>query len=116
MQLAMRLRAKVPRVYDPDGSTRMVKVPRAEERSRWTLAFEALAITVLGNARSATQAAAFVRLDWSSVQAIIERAVDRELLRRRQDGIEHVSLEEKNFGKWEDYISVLSDPGGQAGS
>lgn len=47
MQLATQLQAKLPRVKYPDGSTAMVKVPWAGERSRWTLAFEALAITVI---------------------------------------------------------------------
>jgi len=113
MQLATRLRAKVPRVKYADGSTQMVKVPWAGERSRWTLAFEALAVTVLRNARSATQAAEFLSLDWSSVQTIMKRAVERGLLRRSLEGIKHVSLDEKSFGKGQDYISVMSEPGGK---
>lgn len=83
----------------------------AGERSRWTLAFEALAVTVLRNARSATQAAEFLSLDWSSVQTIMKRAVERGLLRRSLEGIKHVSLDEKSFGKGQDYISVMSEPG-----
>lgn len=113
MELTTRIRAKVPRVKYADGSTRMVKVPWAGERSRWTLAYEALALTVLRNARSATQAAEFLPLDWHSVQAIMKRAVERGLMPRSQEGIEYVSLDEKSFGKGQDYISVMSDPEGK---
>lgn len=113
MQLATRLRARVPRVRYADGSTGMVNVPWAGERSRWTLAFEALAVTVLKNARSRSAAAEFLKLDWKGVQRIMERAVERGLLRRSLEGIETVGLDEKSFGEGQDYISVLSDPAGK---
>lgn len=113
MQLTTVLRAEVPRVKAPDGSTYMVKVPWAGERSRWTLAFEALAVSVLQNARSITQAACLLGLDWSSARAIMKRAVERGLERRRAEPLRVVSIDEKSFGRGQDYVSVLSDPAGK---
>lgn len=113
MQLTTVLRAEVPRVKSADGSTRMVKVPWAGERSRWTLAFEALAVSVLQNARSITQAANLLALDWSSARAIMGRAVDRGLTRRRVEQLAVASIDEKSFGRGQDYVSVLSDPAGK---
>lgn len=113
MQLATRLRARVPRVRYADGSTGMVNAPWAGERSRWTLAFEALAVTVLKNARSRSAAAEFLKLDWKGLQRIMERSVKRGLLRRSLEGIKTVGLDEKSFGEGQDYIRVLSDPAGK---
>jgi transposase len=113
MQMTTVLRAEVPRVKAADGSTQMVKVPWAGERSRWTLAFEALAISVLQNARSITQAASLLGLDWKSARAIMGRAVERGLGRRDGQPLRVVSIDEKSFGRGQDYVSVLSDPAGR---
>jgi hypothetical protein len=50
-----------------------------------------------------------LRIDWSSAQRIMERAVKRGLVRRNHEGIVRVGLDEKSFGRGQDYISVLSD-------
>lgn len=109
MQLETRLHAEVPRVKYPDGHTETVKVPWAEPKSRWSVLFEDFAITVLGAASSVAQACGVLRLDWEAAQRIMDRAVARGLLRRSTEGLEHVGLDEKSFGKDQDYISVLSD-------
>ena len=109
MQFETRISALVPRVKYPDGHTETVKVPWAEARSRWTELFECLAIEVLLAARSVSQACELLRIDWSSAQRIMERAVARGLCRRSLEGITRVGLDEKSFGRGQDYISVLSD-------
>ena len=103
----------------PDGHTETVKVPWAEARSRWTELFECLAIEVLLAARSVSQACELLRIDWShsalsswpkgSAQRIMDRAVGRGLGRRSHEGITRVGLDEKSFGRGQDYISILSD-------
>lgn len=60
-------------------------------------------------ARSVSQACELLRIDWSSAQRIMERAVARGLCRRTHEGIRRVGLDEKSFGRGQDYISVLSD-------
>lgn len=109
MQFETRISALVPRVKYPDGHTETVKVPWAEARSRWTALFECFAIEVLLAARSVSQACELLRIDWSSAQRIMERGVARGLCRRSHEGIVRVGLDEKSFGRGQDYISVLSD-------
>jgi transposase len=109
MQFETRINALVPRVKYPDGHTETVKVPWAEVRSRWTELFECVAIEVLLAARSVSQACELLRIDWSSAQRIMDRAVARGLCRRSHEGITRVGLDEKSFGRGQDYISVLSD-------
>ena len=109
MQFETRISALVPRVKYPDGHTETVKVPWAEARSRWTELFECLAIEVLLAPRSVSQACELLRIDWSRAQRIMERAVARGLCRRSLEGITRVGLDEKSFGRGQDYISVLSD-------
>ena len=109
MQFETRISALVPRVKYPDGHTETVKVPWAEARSRWTELFECLAIEVLLAPRSVSQACELLRIDWSRAQRIMERGVARGLCRRSLEGITRVGLDEKSFGRGQDYISVLSD-------
>ena len=109
MQFETRIEALVPRVKYPDGHTETVRVPWAGARSRWTELFECWAIEVLLAARSVSQACELLRLDWSSAQRIMDRAVKRGLGARSHDGIRRVGLDEKSFGRGQDYISVMSD-------
>lgn len=107
MQFETIIQARVPRVRWPDGHTEMVRVPWAEQRSRWTLMFEAFAIRVLQNSRSVSRGCDLLRLDWSSGHRIMERAVARGLERRQIEGLRHVGMDEKSFGRGQDYISTL---------
>jgi transposase len=109
MQFETIIEARVPRVRHEDGHTEMVRVPWAEPQSRWTLMFEGFALRVLEHSRSVSRAAELLRLDWSSAQRIMERAVARGLERRRLDGVRHLGVDEKSFRRGQDYISVLVD-------
>jgi transposase len=100
---------RVPRLRLPDGRVWTVPVPWAEKGSRFTLLFEQLAVTVLKAARTLTQAAQWLRLDWDAVQRIMERAVGRGLERRSVERVRHVGLDEKSFRRGQSYISVLVD-------
>jgi transposase len=109
MQFETIIEARVPRVRDEDGRTEMVRVPWAEPRSRWTLMFECFALRVIEYSRSVSRGCELLRLDWSSAQRIMERAVARGLERRRLEGVRHLGIDEKSFGRGQDYISVLVD-------
>ena len=124
MQFETIIQARVPRVRHEDGHTGMVRVPWAEPQSRWTLMFEGFALRVIEHSRSVSRAAELLRLDWSSAQRIMERAVARGLERRRLDGVRHLGVDEKSFRRLahppspsiplrrlggQDYISVLVD-------
>jgi len=113
MQLETIITARVPRVtWVEEGgkkTTKMVRVPWAEPGSRWTLTFEAFAVQVLAACGSTNQAAEWLRLDWRSVNRIMERAVERGLARRNLKEIPYLGIDEKSFRKGHRYGSVVND-------
>lgn len=110
MQLETVIVALVPRLLDPQGGeTMMAAVPWAKKGSRWTVLFEAWAVHLLQAATSVSRAADLLRLDWHSAWEIKRRAVERGLERRAVVAISAVGIDEKSFGRGQDYGSVLID-------
>jgi transposase len=116
MQLETIITFRVPRVsWIQEGEegvrkkTKMVSVLWAEPGSRWTLAFEAFAVQVLAACGSTNQAAEWLRLDWRSVNRIMERAVERGLARRNLKEIPYLGIDEKSFRKGHRYGSSVND-------
>ena len=109
MQLETVLRARVPRVRYADGTTAMVRVPWADERSRWTLSFEALAVEVLRASSSVNAAAKWLRIDWRAAQRIMERAVERGLERRELGEITRLGIDDKSYRKRHRYGTLVND-------
>lgn len=101
--------ASLPRVSCPEHGVKTVHVPWAGAHSRFTLALEAFAIVVLQATASIKAAVELLDLNWKSLQDIMGRAVARGLARRSVDEVRRVGLDEKNFGKGQDYISVMCD-------
>ena len=118
-QFQTELVCRVPRWRWADGKVWTVPVPWAEARNRFTALFEHMAITVLLAARSLKQAAAWLRLDWSGVERIMDRAVQRGLERRTLERLVHLGLDEKShsapsswprgFLRGQSYVSVMVD-------
>jgi len=71
--------------------------------------FEVFAIEVLQASSSVSAAATLLGLGWDSVHAIMERAVERGLERRQVDNVTQVGIDEKSFGRGQDYVSVMTD-------
>ena len=109
----VQLVCAVPRCACAQHGILQVKVPWAEPGSRFTAAFEAQAVQVIEASRSLTQAADLLGLDWDSVQRILERAVERGLQRRTTAHVRYVGLDEKSFGRGQDYVSLMTDLQGQ---
>jgi transposase len=109
MQFATQIRARLPRCNCPEHKVLTVSAPWAEPGSRFTMLFEAFAVEVLQASATLTQAAELLRLDWDSVQRIMDRAVQRGLEHRSTEGITQVGLDEKSFGRGHDYVSLLTD-------
>ena len=104
------LEAQVPRVQDPETKrTHMVQVPWAGPGSRWTFAFERLAVEVLRCAASLTDGCKLLRLSWSSAQRLMSQAVERGLERRQMDDICWLGIDEKSFQRGHRYVGVLTD-------
>jgi transposase len=109
MQFATQIRARLPRCNCPEHNVLTVSAPWAEPGSRFTMLFEAFAVEVLQASATRSQAAELLGLDWDGVQRIMDRAVQRGLARRSTEGITHVGLDEKSFGRGQDYVSLMSD-------
>jgi len=110
MQFETILTARAPRSSCDQCGVKTIAVPWAGKHSRFTLMFEAFAIDVLVAAGSVTSAAALLGLGWSSTHTIMERAVERGLAVRELDGIRYLGIDEKSFGRGQDYVSVMTDP------
>jgi transposase len=113
MQFMTVIHARIPRCHCPEHGVTTVEVPWAEPHGRFTLMFEAFAVKVIQAARSFTQAAQILKLDWHSIQEIVNRAVERGLARRSVEEVKRVGIDEKSFGRGQDYVSLMTDLDGQ---
>jgi transposase len=109
MQFETVLIARVPRIKYADGRTELVATPWAGKHSRFTQMFEAWTVQVLLASRSTSAACRLLGLSWSAAQTIMERAVARGLEKRSMEKLQRIGMDEKSFGKGQDYISVLTD-------
>jgi len=109
MQFETVLTARVPRTKCPNCGVKTCDVPWAEPHGRFTMMFEAFAIRVLQAAGTTEQARILLGLNWNSVQKIMDKAVERGLIARDLEEIKHVGIDEKNFHRGHDYITVLTD-------
>jgi len=109
MQFQTILTARVPRCSCETCGVKTIAVPWADKHSRFTLLFEAFAIDVLQASQSIQSAALLLGIDWSTAQVIMKRAVARGLERRSLDQVRHVAIDEKSFGKGQDYVTVMTD-------
>jgi transposase len=87
---------------------RVVKLPWAESSSRFTALFEALAIEWLKQA-SQKAVAGQLGLSWDEIHAMMERAVERGLGRRKAEPVSQIGIDEKAFGKGHDYMTLVND-------
>ena len=109
MQFTTELVARLPRCRCPEHGVKTIVPPWAGKHSRFTLLFEAFAVEVLQACRTVKAAAHLLGLSWDAVQAIMDRAVARGLERRESKPIKHLGIDEKGFGRGQDYITVLAD-------
>jgi transposase len=101
--------SRTPRANCGEHGIHQVKVPWAGKHSRFTLAFEALAIKVLQACRSVKAACELLKINWDAAQEIMKRAVNRGKERRVLDKLKAVGLDEKSSHRGQSYVSVLVD-------
>lgn len=109
MQFETTLRARLPRTDCPDCGVKTVTAPWADPHGRFTLMFEAFAIRVLQAAANVERARKLLGLTWHSVHEIMQRSVERGLQSREEEPVPHVGIDEKSFGKGQNYVSVMVD-------
>lgn len=100
--------ARIPRVKCAAHGVRQVRVPWAEDRSRFTALFEALAIRVLRETTVAGMAE-LMRLSWHEAEGIFRRAVERGLARRSQQPVRVLGVDETSFQKRFEYVTIVAD-------
>jgi len=99
--------AQVPRVRCPEHGVRQIAVPWAESNSRLTALFEALVIDWLKVATIA-EVARRLKLSWSVVAGVQQRAVARGLARRAVATPEAIGIDETAFARRHEYVTVIS--------
>jgi transposase len=109
MQFETLLTARAPRCQCAQCGVKTAPVPWAEKHARFTLLFEAFAIDVLQASASVSAAAKLLGLSWDEAHAIMKRAVTRGVAERKLTGLKHVGLDEKSFGKGQNYVTTLTD-------
>jgi transposase len=105
------LHARPPRAECATHGVKVVKLPWAEEGSRFTALFEALAIDWL-KAASQKAVARLLDLSWDEIHGILERAVKRGLERRKDAPMVYLGVDEKAFRKGHNYLTIVNDLAG----
>ena len=102
------LHARVPRLNCPTHGIKQIRVPWAEDSSRFTALFECLAIDWMKQA-SISAVAKQLRLSWDEAAGIQERAVRRGLARRLAEPVRYLGIDETSFQRGHKYVSVVND-------
>jgi len=101
--------AEVPRVKLSSGQVVTAKVPWAESLGRFSRAMESHLIEVLTHCQSVTGAARLAGISRDQAEGVMQRAVQRGLLRRQQSPLELVGVDEKAIRRRHRYATILSD-------
>jgi transposase len=103
------LHAAMPRTDCPKHGVLTVNVPWAEPLSRFSMAFEARTILALLSTKTVEGARAIMQISWEEARGIMERAVDRGLLRREEVVMPHLAVDEKSYRKDRHFVTLLMD-------
>lgn len=98
---------RVPRVECQEHGSQMVQVPWAEPYGRFTALFERLAIDVLREC-SVEAASEILGISWDEADGIKQRAVRRGLLRKQARPMKQLGVDEKAFGRGQDYVTLVA--------
>ena len=86
-----------------------VKVPWAEPGGRFTKRFESRVISLLEQCRTVRGAARLAKITEDQADGVMERAVARGLLRRADEPLKYIGLDEKAIAKGHRYATILND-------
>uniref|UniRef100_E6QWB0 Transposase of ISCARN113, ISL3 family n=1 Tax=mine drainage metagenome TaxID=410659 RepID=E6QWB0_9ZZZZ len=108
-QFETLIKARVPQLKYSDGTVEELAVPWAERYSRVTLLMEAFVVKLLHACPTTQGVCELTRLAWSTVNGIMVSAVERGMLRRNEDDVPHLGLDEKSSERGHTYVSILTD-------
>lgn len=103
------IKARVPQLKYSDGTVQELSVPWAERYSRVTTLMAGFVIKLLEACPTTQGVCELTRLSWSTVNDIMTRAVERGMLRRTEEKIEHLGIDEKSSEKGHSYVTILTD-------
>lgn len=98
---------RVPRVECPEHGSQTVQVPWAEPYGRFTMLFERLAIDLMLECSTAA-ASDILGISWDEADGIKQRAVKRGLARKQARPLTWLGVDEKSFGRGQDYVTVVA--------
>src|SRR5450759_3096332 len=101
--------ARVPQLKYSDGKVEELAVPWAERYSRVTLLMEAFVVKLLQVCPTTKGVCKITRLSWSTINGIMVSAVNRGMLRRSEEPVPHLGIDEKNIERGQTYASILTD-------
>jgi len=107
-QFLTYLHATTPRIDCPEHGIRQVRLPWADEGSRFTQMFEALAIDVL-RATNVKHAAGLLRISWHQAWHLMERAVYRGQAAKESAIPRKIGIDEKAIAKGHRYMTLVCD-------
>ena len=108
-QFQTHLHACVPRVNCPEHGVGTVSVPWAEPRGRFTLLMERFVIDLLQSCQNISAACTLIGLTWDQASAVMHRAVARGLVRRGDEPVEHLGVDEKRYRRGHVYATIVTD-------
>jgi len=108
-QFETLIKARVPQLKYSDGTVEELAVPWAERYSRVTLLMEAFVVKLLQACPTTQGVCDLTRLAWSTVNGIMVSAVELGMLRRSEEAVPHLGLDEKSSERGHSYVSILTD-------
>lgn len=109
-QLKTYLISSLPRIECPKDGVLSIQPPWANQNSRVTLMFERFVIDLLLEIKKQKKVADILRISFDQINLIMERAVQRGLVRRdNTKKINYLGIDEKSIGKHHHYASILVD-------
>jgi len=107
-QFMTYLHASPPRVSCSEHGVRQARLPWADEGSRFTHLFEALAVNVL-LAANIERAAGLLRISWDQAWHLMERAVVRGRAAKGDALPKQIGVDEKAIAKGHQYMTLVCD-------
>ena len=103
------IKASIPQLKYSNGQVQELAVPWADRYSRVTLLMEAFVVRLLQACPTTKAVCDFTRLSWSTVNRIMLSAVERGMLRRSDEPVPHLGIDEKSSQRGHSYVSILTD-------
>ena len=108
-QFETLIKARVPQLKYSDGTVEELVVPWAQRYSRVTTLMAGFVIKLLEACPTTQAVCTLTRLSWSTVNAIMVSAVERGMLRRTEEKIDYLGIDEKSSERGHTYASILTD-------